>query len=222
MDPPKTIAELLERARTIDGMTIGALARQLGVQLSEDPVRTKGHAGELIERALGAHAQNQDLPDFIDLGVELKTIPMDRMGRVRESTFVSAIDLDTIQTEAWDTSRVWRKLRHVLWVPIEAASTAPLSQRHIGTARLWQPNAQEEAILRADWLMLMGRIAVGGIDEVTAHMGEALQIRPKAANSSVSTTVRGPHEQRLVTVPRGFYLRARFTQHVMWRISSAT
>jgi DNA mismatch repair protein MutH len=216
--PPLSREELLHRARSLDGLTVGELAGRLGQQLGSDPRRTKGAVGVLVERALGGLAGNLDLPDFPELGVELKTIPIDRRGKVCESTYVCAIDLEQLEQEEWPTSRVYRKTACVLWVPVEAAAVeATLSRRHIGSPRLWVPSAKQHAALSADWHALVGRILVGGIEELSGHDGEVLQVRPKAANSAARTPAWGPEGEWLETVPLGFYLRARFTEQVLWQ-----
>jgi DNA mismatch repair protein MutH len=198
---------------------VGQLARRLGRRLPADPARGKGLAGELAEQALGASSGNLDQPDFAELGVELKTIPMDEAGHVRESTFVCALDLAQVQREEWEGSRVQRKLARVLWLPVEWSPGAPPARRHFGDPLIWSPDAEEQRLLRGDWIDLVGRIAVGGIEEVTAHMGRALQIRPKAADGSVKVEVAGRDGEPMLTVPRGFYLRAAFTEQVLWRCS---
>lgn len=220
LPPPDSIPELLQRAEGLCGLKAGELARRLGEPLGSDPVRTKGRIGEIVERALGAHARNLDVPDFPHLGVELKTIPLDRAGRVRESTFVCAIDLSRLEEETWERSRLWRKLRRVLWVPVEAGPALAPAERRLGRPFLWCPDGEQEATLRADWTLLIGRMAVGGLEEIDAHMGTALQVRPKAAHGRVRCEASGPHLEPIRTVPRGFYLRARFTETVLWALSS--
>lgn len=198
-------------------MSVGQLAQQLGRHVPADPVHGKGLAGELAERCLGATAGSADQPDFVALGVELKTVPLDDAGRVRESTYVCALDLGRVEHEEWEASRVRRKLARVLWLPVQWSPGAPPAGRHYGDPVLWSPDADEEALLRADWIELIGLIAVGGIDEVTAHIGQALQIRPKAASGAVRVEAAGPDREVLETIPRGFYLRARFTEQLLWR-----
>lgn len=217
---PESLPELLRRAAALAGRSIGALAEDCSVALPADPRRAKGFVGELVEGALGASAGNLDLPDFPELGVELKTIPLDREGRVQESTFVCAIALEGAAQSAWETSRAWRKLRRVLWMPVEAASVATLAERRLGRARLWEPDAAEEARLRADWTMLMGRIALGRFEELDATLGAVLQVRPKAANAAVEVELPGAEGDLVRTGPRGFYLRARFTEELLWRLSA--
>jgi DNA mismatch repair protein MutH len=214
--PPSSEDELLGRARDLEGMTVGALAELLGCTLPATSVRGKGRVGQLIECALGASAKNLDLPDFPHLGIELKTVPLDAQGRVKESTYVCYLDMDDIEHQEWESSRVWRKLKRVLWIPIEWQPGIKPSARHIGTPMLWSPTKQQQLLLRSDWTELVGCIAVGGIDEISAHRGQVLQIRPKAANASVRMEAFGPQGEILATVPRGFYLRARFTEQILW------
>jgi DNA mismatch repair protein MutH len=216
---PENIQQLLQRARALSGLTVAELAARFNLSPREDPRATKGWIGELLERALGATAGSADIPDFPHLGVELKTIPIDRQGRVTESTFVCAIDLDSADRTEWPDSRAWRKLRCVLWVPITAAKEAKIGRRLIGQARLWQPTSAEQQLLRSDWEYLMGLIALGDFEQLTAHRGEALQVRPKAADASVKTEVVGLDGEVATTGPRGFYLRARFTEQLLWRLS---
>ena len=95
--PPQTEEELLSRARALTGMRLGQLARRLEQSLPADTLRCKGRVGELVEQALGATAGTLDQPDFPGLGVELKTIPVDARGRVRESTHVCFLSLGEVE-----------------------------------------------------------------------------------------------------------------------------
>ena len=118
--PPKDEAELLTRARALAGLTVGELARRLRQWVPSDPRQTKGLAGQLAERALGATAGSQDEPDFLELGIELKTLPVLPNGQPKESTYVCTLPLQTLADVDFEDSAVWRKLRRVLWLPIEA------------------------------------------------------------------------------------------------------
>jgi DNA mismatch repair protein MutH len=84
-------------------------------------------------------------------------------------------------------------------------------ERRVGRASFWRPTAAQDDVLRADFDEIVGAIAIGKIDTLTAHTGCWLQLRPKAAHGGVR--VRGVDEdgEPHWTVPRAFYLRARFT-----------
>jgi DNA mismatch repair protein MutH len=208
--PPADLEELAARAGELCGVTLRELASAFGEGAPRTGVRTKGKVGELLERALGATGGSQAELDFPALRVELKTVPLDRRGRPRESTFVCTVQLLEADRAEWEESWLRTKLSHVLWVPIHDHDSDP-SSRSIGRPWFWRPTAPQDRALREDFEELMGTIGVGGIEAVTAHLGRWLQIRPKAASGRSRTVAFGAEGERIYTVPRGFYLRSRFT-----------
>jgi DNA mismatch repair protein MutH len=167
---------------------------------------------------LGASAGSRAEPDFVRLGIELKTIPLDANGKPKESTFVCSISLAAMADTDWERSTVLKKLSKVLFVPVEAASKTPLRDRRVGRAYLWTPNADELRLLRTDWERLAEMIAAGDVEHITGHFGEVLQVRPKAPHGR--SRRRAPDEEGAVqwTMPRGFYLRPAFTGAVLARL----
>lgn len=215
--PPESERELLGRTRDIAGYTLQDLALRLQVTVPTDTRRAKGWAGTLIEMALGATAASKPEPDFQLIGVEMKTIPIGAQGHPRESTYVCTVPLTNNDGATWTSSNVHRKLKRVLWVPIEGSSEIPLGERCIGSALLWSPSAEEEAGLQADWEELMDMVCLGELSRITAHHGTWLQIRPKAANSRAKRRSIGESGEPAQTLPRGFYLRATFTAALLRR-----
>jgi len=212
---PASEADLLGRAHALAGRTVGELAREAGIPDLEGALRNKGLVGRLVEQALGADGGTGI--DFGALGVELKTIPLRRDGRPVESTFVTRIPLSRVADQEWVGSAVQTKLARVLWVPVEADRGAEAAGRRIGAAFLWSPTREEEGALRSDWDELVGLLASGQVEQVTGHIGRCLQVRPKAARGDVRTRAPEADGAYLWTVPRGFYLRARFTAGVVAR-----
>lgn len=215
ISPPQSQEELLLRCQALTGKTLGQLAAELNVFVPEDLRRHKGWVGELLEKALGADAGNKAQPDFVALGIEMKTLPLNAQSQPKESTYVCTVSMQQTGEMLWQDCWVKHKLAHVLWVPIEADNTIPIAERYIGQAFLWKPSAEQEAILQRDWEELMDRIVLGEQDEITAKEGEYLQIRPKAANSHVR--LDGVSSDGLITKtnPKGFYLRAIFTRQLL-------
>ncbi|WP_126456750.1 DNA mismatch repair endonuclease MutH [Sulfuriflexus mobilis] len=213
--PPKSEQELLERCQAIAGLSVAELARQLDVTVPANLRQHKGWLGELVEQALGADAASLSEPDFRALGIELKTLPLNAQGRVQESTWVCSVPLRDAAGLRWEDSCVYHKLRHVLWLPVEADADTPLPERLIGTGLLWRAENEQLEALRADWEELMEQIALGQFESLDARHGEVLQIRPKAANARVLVEAVGPEGAPMQTLPRGFYLRAVFTNTLL-------
>jgi DNA mismatch repair protein MutH len=212
---PETEAELLARARDLAGLTIAEIAERFSLAAPADLRRHKGFVGALIERALGASAGSRAAPDFEALGIELKTLPVDARGRALESTFVCTIPLLEIGEVDWLSSRVRRKLKRVLWVPVEGERQIPVPTRHIGEPLLWSLNPEAESALRFDWEELAGIIGRGDVETITGHIGRCLQIRPKARDSHARRRGVDVDGARFSALPRGFYLRATFTSGIL-------
>lgn len=212
---PNSVDELLERASLLAGLTLGELAQIENIRVPDDFKREKGWSGQLLELALGAQAGSKAQQDFANIGVELKTIPIDTNGNPLETTYVCYAHLTDIAGIQWVTSSVRNKLNKVLWVPIDGRRDIPPAERCIGTPFLWSLQGEQEAYLRQDWEEIMDMIAMGDIEKVTARHGEFMQLRPKAANGSALTDAIGKNGQIIQTRPRGFYLRKEFTRKIL-------
>ena len=213
--PPGSIAELEARARGLGGRTVSWVAASVGLTTPPDLRSHKGWLGQLIEVALGADGGSIDGPDFLALGVELKTLPIDARAEPRESTWVCSAALDGSIASRWDESRVCRKLACVLWVPVVLLPGQSLGDRRLGAPVLWRPNALEEATLRADWEELSALIRAGDLEHLDARAGQALHLRPKAANAREMVPVLDDSGDWVETNPRGFYLRRSFTARLL-------
>jgi len=213
--PPKSEAELLSRCRALAGKSLGQLATELDIAVPASRSGAKGWAGQLIERYLGASAASKPEPDFQALGIELKTIPVNRRGRAKESTFVCMTPLTVSAGLRWPDSAVRHKLERVLWVPIEAdPGILPVNSR-VGNAFLWSPSAKQARVLEQDWHELIEMICLGEFDRISAKHGEYLQVRPKAASSASLARATLANGEAGLTLPRGFYLRTRFTNQLL-------
>jgi len=212
-----TLDDLLAKARALEGKTVGEIADAMLVDTRGEAVRTKGTPGAILERALGATGTGK-VVDFPDLGVELKTIPVDEKGAPAESTYVCTLSLADAETQEWESSWVRAKLARVLFVPLVGAGQkgdVAWTERRVGVPVLWSPTREQEDVLRGDFDDVVGLIGIGRIEDLTAHRGRWLQVRPKARDGSVRTVAWGAGNEAIETVPRGFYLRTRFTRAIL-------
>lgn len=213
--PPKNEAELIQRCQCIEGLTFSQLSIAIGITIPNNAHQRKGWVGQAIEIALGATGSNRSEPDFIELGIELKTLPLSKSSIPSESTFIVTIPLLTIHQQTWSTSQCFAKLKRVLWIPIEGDVAIPYEQRRIGKALLWSPNPYQAQALEADWSFLTSQISLGYLDSIDASYGEYLQVRPKGANAKSLCYAYDSDGNKIKTLPRGFYLRAQFTSQII-------
>jgi DNA mismatch repair protein MutH len=221
--PPRDEHELRVRAFGLEGRSVASLAASVGMVLPPVGASSKGKVGELLERALGATGGSRAAHDFPELGIELKTLPVDVRGVARESTYVCRASFDAVETLTWERSWVRAKLAHVLWIPVVTPEKAsPWAERRIGTPFFWEPSAAEEALLADDFAEILGTAAVAGVEAVSARRGKLLQLRPKAATGSARARTVSEEGDESSSVPRGFYLRATFTSGLLASLSAGT
>jgi DNA mismatch repair protein MutH len=214
------LAALLGRVHALEGRTVAELAHLARADAPAGGRSTKGRVGEILERVLGADGgSGERVVDFPALALELKTIPVTPQGKPLESTFVCAVRID--EDVDFDASWVKRKLARVLFVPIVGDRRTELGRRTVGPACLWEPTIAQLAQLRADYDDIMGLLGIGRVEDVSAHLGRWLQLRPKARDGTPRALAFGDEGERIPTVPRGFYLRTRFTEAIL-RDPSAT
>ena len=211
---------LLAHARALVGVELGELADQLGIPAPPlGAVRTKGWAGQVIERELGVETGGAHGPDFGELEVELKTVPVTVVdGKLvpLESTAVCLIDPIAIAGESWATSYARHKLARVLFVALESARGQAVAERRVSAVRLWSPDPAEDELLRADFeLFVRGYFRLGRAAAITGHLGRVLQVRPKGRNAA---DLRDSYDEagRPTRVGKmGFYLRPAFVASIL-------
>ncbi|MCW8833026.1 MAG: DNA mismatch repair endonuclease MutH [Colwellia sp.] len=212
---PTSEAELMSKVQALAGLTLGEVAMSAGIHIPNDLKRNKGWIGLLLEQVLGASAGSKPEPDFPELAIELKTLPITSQGKVLETTFVSVAPLVGLTGINWQNCWVKKKLKRVLWVPIVSDKEIPLAQRQIASAFIWSPSQEEEALLAMDWQELTDMIVLGEVENIHGKYGQVLQLRPKAANAKAKTQAFNRDGKPFMTLPRGFYLKIPFTQMLL-------
>jgi DNA mismatch repair protein MutH len=212
---PASPEELIGRAWRLAGRTVEDVARATGRAPSDDRTGHKGRLGHLLEAALGATAGSAAEPDFPELGIELKTIPVNEAADPHESTWVCSAPVDGSLPPTWEGSVARHKLACVLWIPIVGGKKQPWPERRVGAPLLWSPSDEIDALLRRDYEEIAELMGQGRWDLLTAKLGEALQLRPKAASSRETTLALDAEGGWIETNPRGFYLRRTFTRRIL-------
>lgn len=213
--PPLTIEELNERLQQIAGASLSDLAREAQIPLPISPLHGKGFQGELIERFLGASARGLPIPDFPNLDIELKTVPVDENYRPLESTFICYAPLNDPKARQYENSVLFHKINRVLFVFVVAPRYFSYEERYVAGYRYWTPSKEDEKLIRADFDELYEMVATGHVDDITARTGTVIQMRPKAADGRALTDCPGPDGVLIKVRPRGFYMRRSFMESLL-------
>jgi DNA mismatch repair protein MutH len=233
----RRIEDLVAHARALIGTRVADIADGLGLPVPVSHSRSrgdggqrnqghqgnKGWSGHIIERELGGGEVARDTarpgdlaqgrgPDFGSLGVELKTVPVDRTLRPLESTAVCTIDPIAVAAESWQTSYIREKLARVLFVALEVPEgRSSFGDRLVVAAGLWSPSPAEAALLRGDFeLIVRDYFRQGRADLLTGHVGKVLQVRPKARDARDVRQAFDENGRPTRVGKCGFYLRPAF------------
>ncbi|MFC6276403.1 DNA mismatch repair protein MutH [Psittacicella hinzii] len=213
--PPQTWSQLLTYVQALVGKTVEQIADKHQVELIDSLKLNRGWLGNLIEIALGASAGSKPTQDFIDLGLELKTLAINENGKVKSDIFISSLPLNSYMLQDWQLSHVLYKLKRILFIPVENNPEIPLAQRRIGKGFIWSPNAQQLATLEADWKSIMEIITQRDFTALKSNLGSALCVRVKALNTQQSNTFNDIDLHSINLPPLSFYLRRNFVNEIL-------
>lgn len=198
---PISMEELMSRTSALNGMTVGELASALNIPLPYNPKSAKGFVGQLAEIALGATAGAKPVQDFVNLNVELKTIPLLRSCRPAQNTHVCILEHRFIRNQTFENSNFYNKIKRVLWLPVEGDPSISLHERRFGAGFLWSPDERQYGILHDEWEEIMEFIAINGIEKITSDVGEHVLLAPCGGTRN--------------NYQYGFYLRKNFTSEII-------
>ena len=200
--------EILRRGALLEGSRVGQIP---GASFAAAEARRgKGEVGLALEAFFGIPPNPISDADFPGAHIELKAVPVvdtTRGARIKERTFISAINYETLALEDWATASVRKKL-HILFVFYEHLRGQPKADFPIQGVLLWRPDDDIEEQISRDWMTVRGKILAGLAHELSEADGRILGPATKGADSSVLR--RQPHSSVLAP-SRAFALKPAFT-----------
>ena len=131
----------------------------------------KGAIGNVIElEGFGIPANNDARPDFPELGIELKVLPLKKRSKgefsIKERTKICSINYVELVREEWTSSHAKNKLNKILFIFYHHNSDDLLASKVID-CHLFNLELSEEPIIRADWNRTKKKVADGLAHELS-------------------------------------------------------
>lgn len=150
---------LINKAKSLKGVTIRDLLKD------KDFDKGKGAIGNIIEREGFGIANNNDArPDFEELGIELKVLPLKKNAKggysVKERTKVCSINYKELIKENWDKSHARHKLDKILFV-FYHYDKEDNNNSEILDYLLFQLENSDEPLIKSDWERTKGLVEEG-------------------------------------------------------------
>ena len=199
------------------GRTLGELAdSRWSGQISS--AANKGGAGNIVERYFGIQSNNEQAPDFVGAGIELKVSPLVMDGRtarrIKERTSVTMIDYELLDRESWATASLRKKLQRILFVFYEWRPDVPLRDLRVRAVKLWSPPAELLPYLKHDWVAVWTKNRAGRAHELSEADGLILGAATKGATGAMKPQPHSPEPAK----SRAWSLKPRLT----WTIYATT
>lgn len=213
----KSQHELLAHALTLNGSTSRALAVAIGAaEFNSSAIATgKTGVGALVEEFFGKPPDNLSQPDFPELGIEMKTLPMKMSGAswtVKEPTSITQIDYFRLLDEAWPDASVREKISHILWVPYEH-NTYDKRLAQFRRAFLWQPPETDWPLFGVDYDRVRAEVDAGRAHLLSESMCRFLAPRRKGAKGSTRKQPRSD----ILAKTRAWAFKPPYTRPILER-----
>lgn len=159
----------------------------------------KTGVGNLVEWFLGKPPNNSDEPDIPELGIEVKTIPLELRGKgvkslgPKEPTSLTMIDFARVAEQDWNEAYVRKKLQRILWVPY-VHNYDDKREHTFCEPFLWTPPEGDVPQLKEDYGVVRAVIREGRPHELSEQLSVVLAARRKGQKGSTTTYsgVRAP------------------------------
>lgn len=189
-----------------------------GTTTVKEKKRNKGNLGQIIEEKFFHYECNSDSrPDFHEAGVELKVTPykQNKNGTLsaKERLILTMIDYFQVVDETFETSHLWKKSKLILLVYYlyKKDISSNLDYR-IGYSKLFTPPAQDVAIIKHDFEIIVSKVRSGKAHELsesdTLYLGAATK-------GATSENRRNQPFSDIPAKPRAFSFKTSYMTYVL-------
>jgi len=178
--------QLLEKAKWLEGKTLGEIKKEIRDSDTLSRVLTKGDVGYVIEKGFfGIDKNSLAGADIHTLGIEIKTNPLKynksrTMLSVKEPLSLNIINyFDEVKTEDIKESALYRKNKKILFILYIHDKSLNRSDYLIKYVFLWEMDEKVLAELRPDYKLIVDKIKQGNAHEIHQYEHKYLTICPK-------------------------------------------
>lgn len=210
-----SLEDLRNRAESLKGKLISELKPTIDV-------KDKGAIGKIIEEyGFGVKNNSESRPDFHEIGVELKVVPLKDSQKglsVKERTKVCLINYKQIIDSTWDSSHAKHKLDHILFVFYYYNKENHLDSQIKDYYFFELKNQLEEPIILTDWHRTQQFVANGRAHELSESQNKILAASRSGAGGIDDS--KHPTQPNIIfqkrAPQRSFSLKPSYT-NVLWK-----
>ncbi len=161
----------------------------------------KGIIGKIIENIFQIKNKNDSDADWNDIGLELKTIPLNKKLNPKELTKICIIKKNNIKVN-WEKSQVYKKIKNILWIPYEGSVKIAISKKRILIPFIYTLTNKEEKIIKNEWEIIIESFLFCNNNNFFIKEGEFLKLNKNKKKSYIT-----------------IYLKKKFTKKILKKIN---
>lgn len=180
-------------------------------------IKNKGGLGGFVEEyVFGYNANNDDNPDFIDAGIELKVTPikrnMDGSFSSKERLVLNMINYKSEALATFKTSSFYKKNKRLLiWFYLYSLGVSPSNYEVVDYNLFEFEKSLQYKVIERDWNIIHDKIIKGKAHEISESDTEFLAACTKGSNSSVLIEqYRSPIKAK----PRAYSFKQSFMTYI--------
>lgn len=184
----------------------------------------KGSLGQLVEEIVfGYNINSNQAPDFEEVGMELKVVPLKYVNvsnkskakeeglSVKERISLSMIDYCKLADETWETNTLSKKLLKLLLMFYIHDKELSKMDYKFKLVEKWEPSGADLRIIRKDWETIVTKIRNGEAHNLSE--GDTLYLGAATKGSSSKITKIQPFND-LPAKQRAFSLKRNFVEDI--------
>jgi len=215
-----SIDSVINYALQLKGKT---LREACGNSIESHGYTGKGNFGQLLENFyFGIERNSRAEPDFLKVGLELKTSPLkiNRKGEYssKERLVLGIINYLKVHNETFETSSFWKKNAHLLLVFYLHDKHKDLLDYFIKIVGSWKYPSQDLLQIKRDWELINQKIKEGKAHELSE--GDTFYLGACTKGSKGGNLRKQPFSH--VQAPqRAYSLKQKYVNHIIANITDS-
>lgn len=182
----------------------------------EKSFKGKGQFGQKVEKLYFKYEPNsKSEPDFVKVGMELKTTPIKEIKRgfvSKERLVFNSIDYNSICQEVFKTSSFWKKNQLILLM-FYLHEQDKLDFNYIfKIIRIWQFPSTDLKIIKDDWELIVNKVKAGKAHELSE--GDTIYLGACTKGANKESVVSQPFSKEKA-MKRAFSLKSKYLNFII-------
>lgn len=164
--------------------------------------KNKGFIGQIVEKFFFIKNNNRQEVDIENLGIEIKTVPLNKYFLPKEKTYICNININDFKFE-WKNSNLYKKLNTILWVPYQGCCKIPLYDKIIFIPFIYKISPLEEKKIKREWIEIVENHIYNKQINITSLEYLEIKIKKSTLNKNYYA----------------YYLNKKFTKMILKKIN---